>query len=219
MLPHPGLEIPDTFLQTDVRRAEVNDRCLLLNNQCLQGGDYGWNHLTGRERNTVRLPTPVNGYIRSWFPTLPVLDKTEVVGDARHRRLTAVGLLALFGEGFRIDRTTRTGLGVAAELFRLAILVGFRGILRDDVSYVRWRGSTSLSTRRGSHPATWMTWLPPDCPRACRATSASSLGLPGASVRHDHVHPARARGGVRRMPSAQIARRTALVTRCMTRPG
>ena len=72
--------------------------------------------------------------IRSWFPTLPVLDKTDMVGEAGHRRLTAAGLLALFGEGFRIDRTTRTGLGVAAELFRLAILVGFRGILRDDVS-------------------------------------------------------------------------------------
>ena len=146
MLPHPGFEIPDTFLQTDVRRAEVNDRCPLLSNGCLQGGYHGWHHSTERERNTVRLPTPVNGYIRSWFPTLPVLDKTEVVGDARHRRLTAAGLLALFGEGFRIDRTTRTGLGFVAELFRLPLLVGFRGILRDDVSYVRWRGRNSLPT-------------------------------------------------------------------------
>jgi len=87
--------------------------------------------------------------IRSWFPTLPVLDKKAVVGDTRHRRLTAAGLLALFGEGFRIDRTTRTGLGFVAELFRLPLLVGFRGVLRDDVSYVRWRGRTSLPTRRG----------------------------------------------------------------------
>jgi len=29
--------------------------------------------------------------IRSWFRTLPVLDKKAVVGDTRHRRLTAAG--------------------------------------------------------------------------------------------------------------------------------
>jgi len=36
MLPHPGFEIPDAFLQTDVRRAEVNDRCPLLGDGCRQ---------------------------------------------------------------------------------------------------------------------------------------------------------------------------------------
>ena len=48
MLPHPGFEIPDPFLQTDVRRPEVNDHCplpgdcqLQLNNQCLQGCGQG----------------------------------------------------------------------------------------------------------------------------------------------------------------------------------
>ena len=62
MLPHPGFEIPDAFLQPDVRRAEVNDRCLLLNNQCLQGGDHGWHDSTERAAKPTRHPTPVNGY-------------------------------------------------------------------------------------------------------------------------------------------------------------
>jgi hypothetical protein len=51
MLPHPGFEIPDPFLQPDVRRAEFQDGRLLscvrrpkLSNQCLQGGDDGWHH-------------------------------------------------------------------------------------------------------------------------------------------------------------------------------
>ena len=58
MLPHSGFEIPDAFLQTDVRRAEVNDRCLLLNNQCLQGGDHGWHLSTERGQKPTRHPTP-----------------------------------------------------------------------------------------------------------------------------------------------------------------
>ena len=65
MLPHPGFEIPDAFLQMDVRRAEVNDRCLLLNKKCLQGGDHGWRHSPERAPKTTRHPPrhdPVNGY-------------------------------------------------------------------------------------------------------------------------------------------------------------
>ena len=57
MLPHPGFEIPDPFLQPDVRRAEVNDRCLLLNNQCLQGGYHGWHHSAERAAKPTRHPT------------------------------------------------------------------------------------------------------------------------------------------------------------------
>ena len=63
MLPHPGFEIPDAFLQTGVGRAEVNDHRPQLSNGCLQGGDHGWHHSTERGRNTTRHPTPVNGYI------------------------------------------------------------------------------------------------------------------------------------------------------------
>ena len=63
MLPHPGFEIPDAFLQTGVRRPElnvhrpevnvhrpevnvhrpeVNVRRPQLSNGCLQGGYHGW---------------------------------------------------------------------------------------------------------------------------------------------------------------------------------
>jgi len=31
MLPHPGFEIPDAFVQPDIRRAEVNDHRPKLN--------------------------------------------------------------------------------------------------------------------------------------------------------------------------------------------
>ncbi len=42
MLPHPGFEIPDAFLQPDVRCPEVNDHRPQVSNGCLQGGDQGW---------------------------------------------------------------------------------------------------------------------------------------------------------------------------------
>ena len=81
MLPHPGFEIPHAFLQPDVRRVEVQDGRLLscvrrkmLNNQCLQGGDYGWHHSTERGRTITRHLTPVNGYGRVVVPTgLPLM--------------------------------------------------------------------------------------------------------------------------------------------------
>ena len=62
MLPHPGFEIPDAFLQPDVRRAEFNDHRPKLNNQSLQGGDHGSHHSTKRGRNTIQHLIPVNGY-------------------------------------------------------------------------------------------------------------------------------------------------------------
>jgi len=62
MHPAPGFENPDAFLQPDDRCPEVNDHRLLLNNQCLKGGDHGWRHSTERGRNITRRPTPVNGY-------------------------------------------------------------------------------------------------------------------------------------------------------------
>jgi hypothetical protein len=58
MLPHPGFEIPDTFLQPDVRRAEVNVHRPQLSNGCLQDGDHGWYHSTEREPKPARHPTP-----------------------------------------------------------------------------------------------------------------------------------------------------------------
>ena len=62
MLPHPGFEIPDAFLQTGVRRSEVNVRRPQLSNGCLQGGYHGWHHSTERAAKPTRHPTPVNGY-------------------------------------------------------------------------------------------------------------------------------------------------------------
>ena len=41
MLPHPGFEIPDAFLQPDDRCPLLGDCRPKLNNQCLQGGDHG----------------------------------------------------------------------------------------------------------------------------------------------------------------------------------
>ena len=73
MLPHPGFEIPDAFLQTGVHRPEVNVRrpqlsngCLQLSNGCLQGGYHGWHHSTERAAKPTRHPTPVNGYPRGF---------------------------------------------------------------------------------------------------------------------------------------------------------
>ncbi|NBT04573.1 MAG: hypothetical protein EBQ56_01380 [Proteobacteria bacterium] len=72
-----------------------------------------------------------------------------MVGDARNGRLTAAGPVALFGGGFRHVRTNRTGLRDSAELFLVPFLFGYRGVLRDDISAVRWRGRTSPPARRG----------------------------------------------------------------------
>ena len=65
MLPHPGFEIPDAFLQTGVRRAEVNDHrpllgdCRLqLSDKCLHGCGHGRHHSPERRRKPTRHPTP-----------------------------------------------------------------------------------------------------------------------------------------------------------------
>ena len=79
MLPHPGFEIPDAFLQTGVRRPElnvhrpevnvhrpevnvhrpeVNVHRPQLSNGCLQGGYHGWHHSTERAAKPTRHPTP-----------------------------------------------------------------------------------------------------------------------------------------------------------------
>ena len=58
MLPHPGFEIPDAFLQTGVRRPEVNVRRPQLSNGCLQGGYHGWHHSTERAAEPTRHPYP-----------------------------------------------------------------------------------------------------------------------------------------------------------------
>ena len=48
MLPYPDFEIPVAFLQPDDRCPLVGDCRPELNNQCLQGGDHGWQHSTQR---------------------------------------------------------------------------------------------------------------------------------------------------------------------------
>ena len=65
MLPHPGFEIPDAFLQTgvhrpevNVHRPEVNVRRPQLSNGCLQGGYHGWHHSTECAAKPTRHPTP-----------------------------------------------------------------------------------------------------------------------------------------------------------------
>ena len=63
MLPHPGFEIPDAFLQLRDRCPEFQDGRLLLTNQCLQGGYHGWHQSTEPGAKPTRRPTPVNGYI------------------------------------------------------------------------------------------------------------------------------------------------------------
>ena len=72
MLPNPGFEIPDAFLQLRDRCPEFQDGRLLscvrrpeLNDQCLQGGDHGWHHSPERATKPTRHPTPVNGYAPS----------------------------------------------------------------------------------------------------------------------------------------------------------
>ena len=75
MLPRPGFESPDAFLQPDVRRAEFQEGRLLscvrrpkLKNTCLHDGDHRRHHSTERARNTTRNPTPVNGYHAPYPP-------------------------------------------------------------------------------------------------------------------------------------------------------
>jgi len=82
MLPHPGFEIPDPFLQLRDRCPLLGDHRLLLgdcrpklNNQCLQGGDHGWHHSTERASKPTRHPTAVNGY-GHWYGT-PVQDRQD----------------------------------------------------------------------------------------------------------------------------------------------
>jgi hypothetical protein len=65
MLPHPGFEIPDAFLQlrdrcpeVNVHRPEVNVHRPQLSNGCLQGGYHGWHHSTERAAKPTRHPTP-----------------------------------------------------------------------------------------------------------------------------------------------------------------
>jgi hypothetical protein len=58
MLPHPGFKITDAFLQLRDRRPLLGDCRLLLNNQCLQGGDHGLRHSTERATKPTRHPTP-----------------------------------------------------------------------------------------------------------------------------------------------------------------
>jgi len=72
MLPHPGFEIPDAFLQLRDRCPEFQDGRLLscvrrpllgdcrpkLNNQCLPGGYHGWHHSTERAPKPTRHPAP-----------------------------------------------------------------------------------------------------------------------------------------------------------------
>ena len=58
MLPHPGFEIPDAFLQTDDRCPLLGDCRPKLNNQCLQGGGQGRHHSPERRRKPTRHPYP-----------------------------------------------------------------------------------------------------------------------------------------------------------------
>ena len=77
MLPHPGFEIPDAFLQPDDRCPLLGNHRLLLGdhrpeitNQCLQGCGQGRHHSTKRAAKPTRHPTPVNDYPR-WRRHLP----------------------------------------------------------------------------------------------------------------------------------------------------
>jgi SAM-dependent methyltransferase len=66
---------------------------------------------------------------RSWQPVEPA-DET---GPDGHLHFTAGEIRDLLGPGFTIDRTAKTGLGLA-ELVHLGLLVTFRGLLN-------WRGA------------------------------------------------------------------------------
>jgi len=70
MLPHPGFEIPDTFLQLRDRYPLLGDCRPKLNYQCLQGGDHGWHHSPERATKPTRHPTPVNGYLLTKFASM-----------------------------------------------------------------------------------------------------------------------------------------------------
>jgi SAM-dependent methyltransferase len=60
----------------------------------------------------------------AWLPLDPADDCAGL-----HRHYTARELRSLLGGRYAVDRTARTGLGLT-ELFHLAILIAFKGVLR-----------------------------------------------------------------------------------------
>jgi SAM-dependent methyltransferase len=66
--------------------------------------------------------------LRRRFSSWPALEPAEHSATGTHRHFTADELRELLGDRFTVDRVARTGLGTA-ELFHLAILVAFKGLL------------------------------------------------------------------------------------------
>jgi SAM-dependent methyltransferase len=66
----------------------------------------------------------------SWLP----LDPADDCDGGAHRHYTAQELRALLGPRYVVERTARTGLGLT-ELFHLAVLIAFKGLLRQPAAY------------------------------------------------------------------------------------
>ena len=67
--------------------------------------------------------------LRRRFPSWQPLEPADETGPGGHRHFTIEELGELLGNRFVIDRTARTGLGLA-ELVHLGLLVTFKGLLR-----------------------------------------------------------------------------------------
>lgn len=68
------------------------------------------------------------------FPSWQPLEPADETGPAGHRHFTIDELGELLGDRFVIDRTSRTGVGLA-ELVHLGLLVGFKGLIRSRAAY------------------------------------------------------------------------------------
>jgi SAM-dependent methyltransferase len=66
----------------------------------------------------------------SWLP----LDPADDCDGGMHRHYTADELVALLGPRYVVERIARTGLGIT-ELFHVAILIAFKGVLRWPAAY------------------------------------------------------------------------------------
>jgi SAM-dependent methyltransferase len=72
--------------------------------------------------------------LRRRWPWLPALDPGERSTGGSHTHFSVAQLARLLGDGWRIERVARTGLGLA-EVIHLAVLLLFRVALRWEQGY------------------------------------------------------------------------------------
>ena len=127
MLPHPGFKITDAFLQLRDRCPLLGDCRLLLNNQCLQGGDHGMASLNRTCNETHPAPYPRHDPVNGYRHEIATCRVTFARVPSAHVEVVAAAEASFREEGIAVTRLVPPGNGATFAEARLAEWVtGYR---------------------------------------------------------------------------------------------